>query len=302
MSNRKDPLSMHKLRVALLAALCAGAVAGCNTNTSPGNIVAGKVAMQLAVGTLNDTFGTATGAPGTYLNAVATFRGQFGGSAFLNPGIATLSGPGGLAATVCGIFSYGQSPGVNGLVGLPPAYTPANSNGIGYATGVIFPIVTTTPACATPLAPAFPLPPPTSGTYGLKTVVQANGQNQPYGASATLPATPTVLGNESAPSYASGGATGGGTFTVSVPAGVTETLVVVLQSGAEVATAKTTGTTATLPAGTLTPGTSYTAFAIGADYPLVEAGPPASTSMAPKLTGAGGTSDLTVSGAAGFTQ
>ena len=53
---------MHKLRVALLAALCAGAVAGCNTNTSPGNIVAGKVAMQLAVGTLNDSAGTLTGA------------------------------------------------------------------------------------------------------------------------------------------------------------------------------------------------------------------------------------------------
>ncbi len=276
---------MHKLRVALLVALCAGAVAGCNTDTSPGNIVAGKVAMQLAVGTLNDSAGTLTGAANTYLNAVATFRGQFGASAFLNTGNATLTGPGGTIASMLGIFSYGQAPGTNGVGGFPPAYTPASANGAGYATGFI-------------LTGA----PPTAGSYGIKTVVSANGQNQTYGAGATLPATPTVLGNEAAPSYASGGATGGGTFTVSVPAGVTETLVVVLQGTSEVATAKTTGTTATLPSNTLVPGTSYTAFAIGADYPLVEAGPPANTSMTPKLTGAGGTSDLTASSAAGFTQ
>src|SRR5579864_319507 len=120
MSNRKDRLSMHKLRVGLLAALCAGAVAGCNTDTSPGNIVAGKVAMQLAVGTLNDSAGTLTGAANTYLNAVATFRGQFGASAFLNTGNATLTGPGGTIASMLGIFSYGQAPGMNGVGGFPP--------------------------------------------------------------------------------------------------------------------------------------------------------------------------------------
>lgn len=290
---------MHKLRVGLLAALCAGAVAGCNTNTSPGDIVAGKVAMQLAVGTLNDSAGSITAAPGTYLNAVATFRGQSGASAFLNPGTATLTGPGGLLLNVGQIFSYGQSPGtvsIGGapLGGFPPAYTPVSQNASGYAVGFLVPNPTQ--------SPLPPQPPPTSGAYGLKTVVQANGQNQPYGASATLPATPTVLGNEAAPSYASGGATGGGTFTVSVPAGVTETLVVVFNGTTEVASAKTTSTSATLPANTLVPGTSYSAFAIGADYPLVEAGPPANTSMTPRLTGAGGTSDLTVSGPAGFTQ
>ncbi len=277
---------MHKLRVGLLAALCVGVAAGCNTNTSPGNIVAGKVAMQLAVGTLNDSAGTITGAANTYLNAVATFRGQFGASAFLNPGNATLTGPGGLALNAMGIFSYGQTPGTNGVGGFPPAYSPASQSAAGYATGFI-------------LTGALP----TAGaTYGIKTIVMTNGQNQPYAAQATLPATLTVLGNEAAPSYASGGATGGGTFTVTVPAGVTETLVVVFNGSTEVASAETKGTSATLPANTLTPGTSYSAYAIGADYPLVEAGPPANTSMTPKLTGAGGTSDLTASGVTGFTQ
>jgi hypothetical protein len=296
MSVRKEPYSMHKLRIGLATLAVATVMAGCNTNTSPGNIVAGQVALQLAVGTLNDSAGTLTGAAGTYLNAVATFRGQFGASAFLNPGLATLSGPAALSTSVGQIFSYGQSPGVNFVGGFPPAYSPASAVAAGYASGFIFPVNAMGQA-------VLPPPPATSGAYKISTTVSSNGQNQTYGASATLPAVPTVLPDEATPSYASGGANGGGTFTVSVPAGVTETIVeVYTNTGVQVASAETKTTSAVLPAGTLVQGDGYIAFAIGADYPFVEAGPPANTSMKPTLTGANGTTDMTVSGILGFTQ
>jgi hypothetical protein len=297
MSDRKERLSMRNIRFGLLALICAGAVVGCKTDTSPGNITAGPAALEMSVGTLNDSAGTLTGTAGTYVNVVEAFRGQFGNSAFINPGTATLTGPGGLDDDAGQLFAYGQTPGTNFVGGFPPAYSPASQNASGYATGFIFPI-----SAATGMV-VLPPPPPTPGVYGLTTIVSANGQNQRYGAAATLPAAPTVLPNDTAPSYTSGGATGGGTFTVTEPAGVTETLVVVyLSGGAEVATAETKTTQAVLPAGTLTLGNNYIAFAIGADYPLVEAGPPANTSLKPTLTGAHGTSDLTVSGTTAFTQ
>jgi hypothetical protein len=297
MSDRKELFSMHKVRAGLLVLAVAFSIVGCNTNTSPGNIVAGPVAMELAVGTMNDSQGSLTGTLGTFLNAVASFRGQFGASAFLNPGTAMLTGPGGLNATIGNVFSYGQSPGVNLIGGFPPAYSPASQNTSGYGTGFMFPI---NPNTGNPILPP---PPPTPGNYKLSTVVNNNGQNQNYGASATLPAVPTVLPNEPTPTYVSGGASGGGTFTVSVPAGVTETVVeIFLNGGGQVASVETKNTTATVPAGTLAQGTSYLAFAIGADYPFVEAGPPANTSMKPTLTGGNGTADLTASGVLGFTQ
>lgn len=296
MSDRKDYFTMHKVRAALLAVAIGLSIAACNTNSSPGNIVAGPVALTFAVGTLNDSQGTLTGTAGTFLNAVAAFRNQFGASAFINPGLATLTGPGSLSTNMGNIFSYGQAPGTNFVGGFPPAYNPISQNSLGYATGFIFPVDMNG-------APVLPPPPPTAGAYKLSTVVATNGQNQHYGASATLPASPTVLPNETTPTYASGGATGGGTFTVTVPAGVTETVVEVFDNaGNQVASAETTTTTATLPAGTLIQGDSYNAFAIGADYPFVEAGPPANTSMTPKLTGGNGTSDLTISGILGFVQ
>jgi hypothetical protein len=301
---------MHKLRAGLLALLCLGAAVGCSTQTSPGDIIAGPVALQLSVGTLNDSAGTISAlysgpGAGTYLNAVATFRNNLGASAFASPGNANLHGPGAAVIPIPGsVFGYGQPPfGAFGggspgsvVLGMPPAYVPAST-------------VARSDAMLNTLAPGYPTgfiftgAPPASGAYGLQVGVQVNGQNQLYGASASLPGSPKVLGAEAAPAYSSGGATGGGTFTVSVPSSVTETLVVVFDtSPAEVATALTHGTTATLPAGTLTAGTAYTAFAIGADYPLVEAGPPVNIQQRPTITGGGGTSNLTVSGSTGFTQ
>ena len=282
---------MQKLRTGFLALLILGAAWGCGTQTSPGDIITGQVFPEMAVGTLNDSSGTisllatGTSAPGTYANVVTSFRNNLGASAFQHPGSGFVHFPAAPALAVGGLFSYGQAPGANGVVGQPPAYVPASAVG-GYATGFIFTGVA-----------------PTPGAYSWSAVVVVNGQNQPYGATATLPGSPLVLGVETAPAYASGGGTGGGTFTVVVPANVTETIVVVsLAAGGQVATAMTKGTTAVLPPGTLTSGTNYTAFAIGADYPFVEAGPPASTASTPRLTGGSGTSDLTVSGTTAFTQ
>jgi len=281
---------MQRLRAGFTALLILGAAWGCGTQTSPGDILTGQVFPEMAVGTLNDSAGTisllATGvsAPGTYANVVTSFRNNLGASAFQHPGNGFLHFPSAPQLAVGGLSSYGQAPGANGVVGQPPAYVPASTVG-GYATGFIFTGVA-----------------PTPGTYSWSAIVTVNGQNQPYGATATLPSSPLILGVESAPVYASGGATGGGTFTVVVPASVTETIVVVSAAGGQVATAMTKGTTAVLPPGTLTPGTSYTAFAIGADYPFVEAGPPASAAQKPTLTGSAGTADLTVSGTAAFTQ
>lgn len=280
---------MYRLRAGFLALLVLGTAWGCTTQTSPGDILTGKVFPEMAVGTLNDSAGTISalnGGPGagTYANVVTSFRNNLGASAFQSPGKGFVHFPSAPQLVVGGLFSYGQAPGVNGVVGQPPAYVPASTVG-GYATGFIFTGV-----------------PPTPGNYSWSTITVVNGQNQPYGATATLPSSPLVLGAEAAPVYVSGGATGGGTFTVVVPANVTETIVVVSAAGGQVATAMTKSTTAVLPPGTLTLGTSYTAFAIGADYPFVEAGPPASTVPMPTLTGASGTADLTVSGTTAFVQ
>jgi hypothetical protein len=40
---------------------------------------------------------------------------------------------------------------------------------------------------------------------------------------------------------------------------------------------------------------SFSVFVIGADYPMVEAGPPMNTSVSPSLNGSLGEADITVS-------
>lgn len=288
---------MHKLRAGLLALLCAGAIAGCKTNTSPGDIKFVAPVMQLSMGTLNDNFGTLTGAAGVYTNAVTTFRNTLGNSAFISPGSGTLNVPGGTTVTLGGLFAYGQAPGVNGVQGAPPTYSPPSTAG-GYATGFILTGIT----------------PPVTGKYLVVDPVTVNGVVQPWNASATLPASFTTLGPEGAAAYvADGSGDGGGTFTFSAPpAGVTEQVVYVVcltsagdpadpcgasGPGTPIASLEVTGATlvGALPAGTLFSGDTYTCVVLGADYPLVEAGPPANTQSAPRLTGANGTSDLTAS-------
>jgi hypothetical protein len=312
--------SMRKLSASLVALVCVAVMTGCTTNNTVGNpVFTTKAKLQLAVGTLNDSAGTLTSVPGTYLNAVSTFRNQHGTSPYISPGNSTLAIPGGAPMNTCGLFSYGQNPAamlapfgnMNGFgfignyapaFGAPPALSPSDTNGIGYDLGYL--LYFNTCAITNPVTQQFVLPPaPGAGTYTLNTIVTVNGKNVPYSASATL-AAPTVLPADPTPSYVPGAAgSGAGTFTVAVPAGVTESLVVVVNNTnfAVAANIVTNNTTAVVPAGTLAPG-SYGAFVIGADWPLSESSPPNSSSQTPTIVGAGGTADITVSNVLQFAQ
>lgn len=296
-----------KIRLLVLRAAGAGiaaasllaATSGCSTSTSIAKITGGgNVSLEMSVGTIDDPNGT-LGFAGTALNVVSSFRNSLGNSAYQSPGQFSLSGPGGainvaLPAGCAQLFSYGLAPACGIFAGQPPAYNPADSAAPGYATGFI---VSGAPA--------------TAGGYTLSTTVPVNGTNQTHTASATLPAAPAVLpADGGVTGFVSDGA-GGGTFTIAQPAGVTESLIVVLSGGSEVATIETTSNTATVTgSGTACPGGpgapipcgAFSAVVVGADYPMVEAGPPANHLAKPTLTGAGGTSDLTVSGIANLNE
>jgi len=285
------------------------AVASCTTSTSIGTVqyTPTKATLGFAVGTLDDAAGaltlvaTGSSAPGQYLNSVATLRGPGGKSAFPISGSATLSAPGGTTYTTGNLYSYGQAPATNGVVGLPPTYA-ANGNGIGYSTGFLLPSAGGTAT----------FPPPISGSYALSVFVPVNGTTVPYTASASLPANPRVLGPISV-TFTSDGA-GGGTTSVTFAAGMTEALDVFYADtsaagappctsiGAQAASLEQTGPSATLPSGTLSVGSAYCALALGADYPLVEAGAPFSSAAKPTLVGANGTADLTASALFAFTE
>ncbi len=313
---------MRKFSAGLIALVGVGVMAGCTTNNTVGNPqFTTHAKLQLAVGTLNDSSGTLTSVPGTYLNAVATFRNQFGASAYIKPGTPTFALPGGGNATTCGLYSYGQNPSAmvapfgnpNGpgpignfapIFGIPTAFSPANSNGIGYALGYL--LFFTAGDANNAACSQYVLPPaPTLGAYTLSTTVATNGKMIPYSATATLGGGPLVLPAEATPTYAPGApGSGGGTFTIATPAGVTESLIAVVDSStfAQVTTVETTTTTAVVPPGTIAAGENCVAFVVGADYPLVESAPPNNTSPTPPIVGAGGTADLTVSNVLPFTQ
>lgn len=260
---------------------CGGGGSGFSTNTSVAPITTTNTnaTLQLAVGTLSDPTGL-LGVPGTYLNATTTFRNPTGTAAFFHPGTATLTGPGMSGLNLGQLFAYGQAAGVNGTLGEPPAFGTQNNVG-GYSTGYIL----TSSA-------------PTAGDYSVSTTVAYNDTTATFTAHATLPASPTILPTEPLPTWTTDGK-GGGTFTMTNPPGVTESLIYVQAgNGAYVATVelKSPATTVTVPDGTLSVGTTYYVFCLGADYPLIEsAGPNSSTVAAPPLTGAAGTADLTAS-------
>ncbi len=296
---------MRKLSASLAALACAGVIAGCTTNNTVGNPqFTTRAKLTMSVGTANDAFGALTGTPGTYQSIVTAFRNQFGNSAFENPGMASLTGPGGAITlpappSPCNQFwVYGLLTGCNNLVGMAPAYPPPDSIHplYQYPTGFI-------------LLPSGPV----AGQYSAATTVTANGKNLSYSATATLPASPVVLGAVTgATNFVSDG-NGGGTFTVAAPpSGVTEQVVEVASGGAQVASALVNGATATItgtgncsgatPVGAPIPCGAFVVIVVGADYPLVEAGPPASKTNSPTLTGASGTSDLTISHVSNFNE
>jgi hypothetical protein len=146
--------------------------------------------------------------------------------------------------------------------------------------------------------------------YTLNVLVSQNGVLTPYTASATLPVAPRVLGTWASAPSCSRNTDGSGSCTLpAAPAFVTETLVVAENTCfgfdsevASVETTTTTPTTVSFPVGTFaltcsdfTTSASYQAFAVGADYPLVESGPPTNTQQTPTIAGSTGTANLTFS-------
>lgn len=311
---------MRTLGAAIVGLNCLVAIAGCTTNKSIANITTPRAKLEMSVGTINDSAGTLTGTAGTYLNVVTSFRNVLGNSAYENPGWFSLTGPGGtIIASTPGnpcdqLFSYGLFPDLSppcvfdsvgaGLVGLPPTYNPPSAIG-GYSLGFI-----PTGAAAA------------GGAYSVTTVVPVNGGNVNYTASATLPASPVVLANATGVTSFTSDGKGGGTFAIGNPLRprskvhahgnanlATEYLIVIETAGSSgsflVAAVETTSTTATITGtgdcstsagGSPIPCGSNTAYVIDADYPLVEAGPPQNVQTSPTLTGAQGTSDISVSG------
>lgn len=286
MTKRIGTLAVATLAAALTGCGSGGSGFSTTTAVAPVTTTNTNATLQLAVGTLSDPTGL-LGAPGTYLNAVTTFRNPTGTAAFFHPGNATLSGPNGLSLGLGQLFAYGQAAGVNYTLGEPPAFGTQNNVG-GYSTGYI---ITSSPA--------------TPGAYTVTTTVAYNTQNVTFTANATLPASPTYLPAEPLPTWTTDGK-GGGTFAMTNPSGVTESLIYIQAgNGAYVATVelKSPATTTTVPDGTLSVGTTYYVFCLGADYPLIEsAGPNSSTVAAPPLTGANGTADLTASTFTTFTE
>jgi len=283
---------MHKLKAALVGLLCLVAISGCTTNTNPGDVkFTTQAVLQLAVGTINDTAGVLEAganrgalAPGTYLNAVSTFRNQLGNSAFINPGVATLV-PGAGAGNIGSLYSYGQGPGANGTVAQGPAFQ-APGTGTGYLIDNLLGVA------GHHMLPPVPGAVPT--VYTLSTDVSVSGQIQHFSASATL-STLVPLGFNGNCAYAPMGVTGGGTLTCpAAPAGVEQAMVVLF--GATIGTGimgvveVPAGATVTVvPPGTFTPGAA-TAFMIDADYPFVEAGAvtsPAIGTSTPTITNVG---------------
>lgn len=271
--------------IAILSALLSACSTVNTTSTIPVTTTPSNATLQLAVGTLNNSSGL-LGTPGTYLNAVTTFRNSTGTAAYFHPGSAVLNGPGLTNAGLGELFAYGQPAGSNGTLGEPPAFAPQNLVG-GYSTGYIL-----TGAA------------PTAGTYTVSTTVHTNGKTLNFSASATLPNAAPVLPLEPLPTWTTDGK-GGGTFTMTNPAGVTESLIFVQAgNGAYVASVelKSPATSVNVPDGTLGVGVTYYVFCLGADYPMIESAPPNNKNPRPAITGGGGTADLTASSFTTFTE
>lgn len=310
---------MRNIGAGIIAMLCLVAIAGCSTNKSIASITTPPNKLQLAVGTINDSAGT-LGIGGVTLNVVTTFRNILGNSAYEHPGFYSLTGPNGTIvasdpSNFCDqLYGYGDFPGCEGdsigeaLWGVPPQYSPPNPDG-GYALGFI---QTGAPA--------------TAGAYTISTNVPVNG-NLAFSASATLTNTVGLPNATGVTSFVSDGK-GGGTFTIGNPLkprskvrhhgvlSATEFLILVSNSVIStspliVAAVETTNTTATIVGtgdcsssvgGIPIPCGGNSAYVIDADYPLVEAGPPANHSQTPTLDGPNGSTDISVSPIATITE
>jgi hypothetical protein len=258
--------------------------------------------------------------------------------------------------TFTGVFGYGFGPfNSDNALAVNGAYMPGNPNntpGNGFTSSVYYnnDAVSYTPTQPLPLfatpsnqmvylggPPAYPFfkdgtypgafagfsqgfytfeAAPVAGTYNLSVAIPAVNAPAPapYTASASLTNT-TPLGAVTVSGIIESG--NGMSGTVTVPAGVTETMVYALDvTTGMFYTAKVAGTGAqvwSIPgnlgacngsgcqnsAATQKPsfnsGDSYAVSAVGYDYPAFEAGPPNTNTASPTITGANGQADLTMS-------
>ncbi len=153
---------------------------------------------------------------------------------------------------------------------------------------------------------------PAAGQYSLSALVAAsNVAPVTYTATANLTST-TPLGPTAVTFASDANGDGGGTGTVTIPPGVTEAEVFIVDlKSYSFFTVKLTGTapgTASyaLPANlgscgtncpqpTLVTGDPLLIASVGYDYPATEASDPTSTSQKPTITGANGQADITMS-------
>lgn len=152
---------------------------------------------------------------------------------------------------------------------------------------------------------------PVAGSYGLNANVAAtNASPITYKANATLAST-AALGPISVSFTSDANQDGGGTGSVNVPAGVTETEVFIWDANSNLyfTVGPLTGTgvvnytfpnnlgpcTTTCPQPSMAAGDTILVSAVGYDYPAFEAGPPGNKSITPAITGSNGQADLTMS-------
>lgn len=246
----------------------------------------------------------------TTVTTFGTFGGLYGGgfgpfnatqqSNNFYPGNVAPGGPSPAFPTP--IYGTGTGAGspVNLLIG-PPAQGITPFNNVNYPPGFAGYLPGFTAFAATPVA----------GAYSLNvSVAAANAASTSVTASATLAST-TPLGAVSAPTLTKDGK-GGGTVSVTVPAGATETLVFVYDITAKAyytvgPIAGTGAQSASLPdtlgpcgppncgAATLATGDNYSLTAVSFDYPDFESTQPGNTSQTPTVTGAAGQADISVS-------
>ncbi|MHB8592667.1 MAG: hypothetical protein ACYDBO_11805 [Vulcanimicrobiaceae bacterium] len=305
----------------LVPANAAGAYSGAGPNVDAGTAhMSGSTQVPLNnAGLTNSTFGTFTGVFsygfGPFNSDQSITSGAYypgnpnnsGGNGFTS---SLYDGTGMVPAAVGGGDPTQPVPFLSAdpmdyLVG-PPAVPFFNdgtfpTNFAGYPTGF-------TPVEIAPIA----------GTYTLSVNVPAqNASPITYSKTATLTST-TPLPAMAAPTFTSD-TTGGGSGTVTVPAGVTETMVYIVDANAGLyyAVGPIAGTGAqpyTLPdhlgrcstpgancenganaGNSITAGDTYFVSAVGYDYPAFEAGPPGNKQQNPAIVGANGQADITMS-------
>lgn len=217
------------------------------------------------------------------------------------------------------VLPFGASQGGSGLANLryyggPPAF-PAAPPGVAAAGFLGYSIGFVDFAVA-----------PVAGSYRLDVALPPDFTTSINSSTPTLTATAALknaagLPPFATPSFVSDGR-GGGSITIDVPAGVTESMIFIQEgNGAPYCSGTTTPAYYTLlvrsggqqvvtladkagpadangnPTATLCANAPYYIYAVGFDYPAYEAAYPQSTAQSPAIVGAGGQADVTTSDA-----